>query len=881
PPPPPPPPPNGAFSADEFRVILEDLWRRMDSGDRYGSWQLLRFNGHFFQSAEALPLTREDISVLAAAAESDWRYVEPTIFGTLLTRALDPVERHRLGAEYTPREYVERIVRQTVEVPIRERWAPVKARVVQLRETTGRNAKRDRDEAMALLREFHDWMRSLHFLDPACGSGNFLYVALHLVKLVELEVLREIDAITGNRELGLEEVHPRQFHGIEVKHWAREIAELTLWIGYHQFWMEHHKGVNVPEPVLQDTKTLERRDAVLAWDEIVEVPDKSRPDPTPRIKHAVTGKLVPDPAARLPYYEYRGTEQPAWPEAHFIFGNPPYMGQARMREGFGDGYVDALRRTYPAVPDTADYVMYWWYRAARAIAAGTAQRAGLITTNTITQAQNRVIVDQASKAGVNVIWAVADHPWIDEQGSADVRVALTVFAKDCGNATLVEVDRNANVVEEISVRRLNTDLSSHADITSASGAKLLSNAGLSTRGFALHGAGFILTQEEVSRLWSDVRNQSVIKPYLNARDLNSRPRNVFVIDFAGLPEEEARSFPPVFDIVRVRVKPERDANNDLSRRAFWWRFGRSNEQLRTSVAKLSRYIVTGETAKHRFFVLLDAAVAPDNMLVCIASEEGFHLGVLSSRIHVEWALAAGGRLGVGNDPRYNKTLCFDPFPFPDPSKPLRERIGLVAEALDRHRKDALARDERVTMTGMYNVLEKLRSRDALTPKERDIHTIAACGVLKDLHDDLDLLVAEAYGWPWPMERDEILERLVALHDERVEEEKRGIVRWLRPDYQVPRFAKRAGAEAPELEMPAEAAPAPTEAARRPWPAGAVEQLGALKSLVDARPHTPDEATAAFAGARVDLVRRHLDTLALVGEVRVDAASRYAAVAEPL
>jgi hypothetical protein len=340
---------------DEFSAAMLELWRAMDEGRRFGLKKLLRFNGHFFRDAEALPLTRDDLAVLLDAAEKDWTLVEPTIFGTLLTRALDPRERHRLGAEYTPREYVERVVRQAVEVPIRERWAPVKARVLQLGETTGRSAKRDRDEALRLLREFHEWMRGLRFLDPACGSGNFLYVTLHLVKLIELEVLHEIAAITGNRELGLDEVQPDQFHGIEIKPWAREIAELTLWIGYHQFWMEHHKGVNPPEPVLKDTGTLEQRDAVLAWDEIVEVPEKSRLDPTPRITHPVTGKLVPDPAARLPYYEYRGARQAEWPQADFIVANPPYMGSTRQREEFGDGYVSALRKSYPEVPITADY----------------------------------------------------------------------------------------------------------------------------------------------------------------------------------------------------------------------------------------------------------------------------------------------------------------------------------------------------------------------------------------------------------------------------------------------------------------------------------------------------------------------------------------------
>jgi hypothetical protein len=231
---------------------------------------------------------------------------------------------------------------------------------------------------------------------------------------------------------------------------------------------------------------------------------------------------------------------------------------------------------------------------------------------------------------------------------------------------------------------------------------------------------------------------------------------------------------------------------------------------------------------------------------------------------------------------YVKSACFDPFPFPDSPKHLRERIGLVAEALDQHRKDAIARDERVTMTGMYNVVEKLRSGEKLTDKERAVHEIAACHSLLDLHDELDRLVAEAYGWPWPMEREEVLERLVALHDERVEEEKRGIVRWLRPEYQVPRFGSGAQAAAePALDLPEEPAAAAAPEEKRPWPAGAVEQIGAAKACVAAAPATPAEVADTFAGAPVQLVARHLETLAMVGEVRLLPDGRYEAVTEPL
>src|ERR1041385_8992813 len=268
---------------DQLPAALEDLWRVMDRGGRFGGRSIPRFNGHFFRDAKSILLTRKDCDVLTMAALRNWEYVEPSIFGTLLVRALDPVERHRLGAEFTPREYVERLVRPTVEEPIRERWTAVQAEALQLRET-GR--EKDRKEALQRVADFHRWLCGLQFLDPACGSGNFLYVTLHLVKRIELEIRQLENDLrkAGDTDLRLFEVHPRQFHGIEIKLWAREIAELTLWIGYHQFWREH-EHVQFHPPILEDTGTIECRDAVLAWDEIRHDPSRDRPDPTPRIRH--------------------------------------------------------------------------------------------------------------------------------------------------------------------------------------------------------------------------------------------------------------------------------------------------------------------------------------------------------------------------------------------------------------------------------------------------------------------------------------------------------------------------------------------------------------------------------------------------------------------
>ncbi len=867
-----------AGDPDRFARTLEALWQAMDTGGMFGYESLLRFNGHFFQSAESLPLTRDEIALLLEASKADWSEVEPTIFGTLLTRALDPVERHRLGAEYTPRAFIERIVRPTVEEPVRARWTAVQAEVVQL---TATGKAKDNTTAEQRVRGFLDWMQGLRVLDPACGSGNFLYVTMHILKEIEHEAVRELEVLTGHPELRMQEIGPQNFLGIEVKPWAREIAELTLWIGFHQFWKRHH-AVQPPEPVLQDTGTLELRDAVLEWDELRHDPDRDRQDPTPRVVHPVTRELVPDPMAKLRFMQHVNARAAEWPQADFIVGNPPYLGQYRQREALGDGYVEALRAAYPEVPDTADLVMYWVHHALDAVAAGRTIRAGLITTQSVTQAQNRQIVERAGQRGVRAVWAIADHFWNDASDDARVRVAMTVFELAPARATLVKVDAAANVTAVLHVPRLNADLSATADVATTAQRALRSNEGVAHRGFKLHGRGFVLTQSEATALLcADERHGEIVRPYRTGMDLTRRPRLVSLVDFGMLSEDEARTYPVLYDLLRDRVLPERRANNRAVYATYWWRFGEPRPDFRAAVKGLSRYMATVYTAKHAFFLFLDPEIAPDDGLVCIASDDAFVLGVLSSSIHSSWARAAGSIFGIDGTPRYNKGPCFDAFPFPDPDPAARARIADVAERIDAHRKAALARGASVGMTVMYNVVDKLRDGVVLSKAEQEVHRVSACGVLRDMHDELDTLVAEAYGWSWPEPPALIIERLVALHDTRAEEESRGLVRWLRPDYQRPRFGSTINAHA-ELDMSDSAAgastSAPSVASTVPWPGDAIGQITVLRGMAAVTPVSVDDAMQRLSGARRDIVHRHLETLALLGEVRTTTDGRYAIAA---
>jgi len=389
----------------------------------------------------------------------------------------------------------------------------------------------------------------------------------------------------------------------------------------------------------------------------------------------------------------------------------------------------------------------------------------------------------------------------------------------------------------------------------------------------LFGAGFIVTPEEAQKLGLG-RIEGLerhIRPYRNGRDIAQSPRSAMVTDLFGLALEEVKSrFPEVYQWLLERVKPERDQNNRASYRDNWWIFGEPRKVMRRAMAGISRYIATVETAKHRVFVFLDKEILPDNMLVTIASADAFHLGVLSSRIHVVWALAAGGRLGVGNDPRYNKTRCFEPFPFPACDEAQTALIRTCAEALDVHRKRQQALHPGLGLTDMYNVLEKLRSGDTLTPKERIIHDEGLAAVLKQLHDDLDDAVFAAYGWPATLTDQDILARLTALNRERVQEEKEGVIRWLRPEFQNP-YGTATAVQA-EMTLIREDTPL---SAKAPLPKDHTGQLQAVRTALAAfkGPVAPNELAQCFLKARTTKVTTLLEDLVKLGLARKDG-ERY-------
>jgi hypothetical protein len=786
---------------DQAGAFLHDWWKVMDEGGKWGWKRVLRFNGGLFKDTTVPPLSQRQITLLRLAAEKDWKEVEPAIFGTLLESALDEDERHRMGAHYTPRAYIQRLVDATFGHTLRERWTAIEAEVAKLLEPGhGPDAVPEAVlEAKAKLRAFHEELAGLRFLDPACGSGNFLYVAFDTLKRLEGEVLQRLEDLGEGFsafDLSHERISPAQFKGIELNPWAAGIAELVLWIAHLQWFRRRHPAGDPPEPVLQNYGSIEERDAVLASDGEAATGDSRWDGKT--FKADARGRQVPDEQARAFTTRLLNPRPAPWPVADYIIGNPPFLGNASMLGELGVGYTEALRAAYPEVPDTVDFVLYWWHRAALEVRAGRARRFGLITTNSLRQVRQRGVIAHhlnAAEQPLKLLWAVPDHPWHGE--GAAVRIAMTVGGLD-GSPVLAQVVAEAKapdpehaaeglVLEERAVARIHEDLSGGARVAEA--VALKANDGICSPGMKLHGNGFIITPAQ----WAEWKRPAVVHPYRNGRDLTDHPREVMVIDLFGMTEAQVRkAHPTIYQHLLQTVKPERDQNNRTVYRDNWWIFGEPRANLRPALTGLPRYIATPETTKHRAFQFLDGTIVADNTIIVVASADAFHLGVLNSRIHAAWALTAGAMLGVGNTPRYSKSRCFEPFPFPIGTKVQAAQIRDLAEELDQHRKRAEVAGVGIII--QYNLLERLRGGEALTEKEKELDAKGLVSLLLELHRKLDAAVAQAYGWPVELADAGILERLVALNRERAAEEAKGHIRWLRSEYQAPAPEPDASAE---------------------------------------------------------------------------------------
>ena len=864
---------------------LSALWAAMDKGEFSPALgvPLKKFNGYLFKERTAIPLDAEELEVLIKAGEHVWTEVEPAIFGTLLERALNPKERAKLGAHYTPRAYVERLIGPTIMEPLRADWDGVRGAAATLID------EGKADEAKAHVEAFHARLAQTKVLDPACGTGNFLYVAMARMKELEGEVLDLLVELGDDQyvaELTGHTITPENFLGIEINPRAAAIAQLVLWIGYLQWHFRvNGAGRAPPEPILRDVRTIENRDALIDYDDkVLELDETGQPvtrwDGETMKPHAVTGKPVPDEDARTEVWRYVKPRAAKWPKADFIVGNPPFIGNKRMRERLSESYTEAVRKTFPNIGESVDFVMYWWAVAAAKVSLGQTRRLGFITTNSITQTFNRSVIEAAK---CRLVFAIPDHPWVDGADGADVRIAMTC-ASQSGQTLHQEVVSEGLIPEGFGERwvilkstigqHINADLSSGSDVASSS--KLKSNDGLSHQGVTLVGKGFRLEEPDIRSLdLSAAIEARVVRPYIIGRDLTGTRESRLVIDAFGRSESQMRNeFPELYQLLLHRVKPERDQNNRASYREKWWIYAEPRQDMRKAAVGLGRYVATCRTAKHRLFSFESITTLADAKVIFIGLEDAYFLGVLSSRLHLTWAARTGAWLGVGNDSNYNHSDCFGKFPFPaDVPEPLKDKIRTEAEALDALRKRVLYSHEDLTLTKLYNVLEALRQGRALTEAERDIHDRGLVTLIRQHHDAIDALVAEAYGWPANLSDEEILTRLVALNKARAAEEAKGLIRWLRPEFQAPDY------KAPvtqTLDLGEAAVVLPDNVLT--WPGSLPEQVSAVQSILSSAgsPLAPQDVARAFKGKRAATVRPVLDALAGIGMARRLVDGRYAA-----
>ena len=739
-----------ADNPQAFTDGLTEVFRRMSDREAsrfFGNDRIEWFNGGLFDDDSALEFTRAELRTVAEASTLDWSQVEPAILGTLFERGLDPGKRGQLGAHYTDREKILMVVEPVVMTPLNREFEVMQERVdgsIKGREpsplTRGGQRRRQlpkwEQNAEAEWRGFLERLRAVRVLDPACGSGNFLYVTLRLLKDLEQEAIRwgaERLRITGE----FPRVDPHNVLGIEINPYARELAGVAIWIGHIQWMLDH--GYGFPrDPVLQPLDNIELRDAILAYDK--------------------DGNPVPA----------------TWPEAEFIVGNPPFLGWNLMRPSLGDDYVDVLSFVWhDAVPGGADLVCYWHELARRQIASGECRRAGLLATNSIRGGANRVVVDRVKESG-DIFMAWSDEPWVVE-GAA---VRVSIIAQDDGT----DVGR---VLNGLPVANVNTDLTGDLDLTAAGPLHEMQRLAFTgvVKGGSFDIAGEFAREMLVEPTNVNGRtNEDIVFPWHNGSDLTGRPRDMFLIDFHGHSEQEAAEYQHPFNHILKEVRPIRSKNRRKWRRERWWLHNEPVPGMRTALAALSRFVATPTLSKHRVFVWMSPPVLPDHQLVVIARDDDCAFGVLHSRAHELWSLRMGTSLE--DRPRYTSTTTFETFPFPwplnTPDEALtpeqcahRDAIGEAARELDAKRRLWLNPPEwvREEPDVILSLPPRLLPVDEHAEKQLRKRTLTNLynerpTWLANLHEALDAAVFAAYGWPPDIGDDGMLERLLALNLER-------------------------------------------------------------------------------------------------------------------
>ena len=729
---------------EEFAAMARALFGAMATGGLVGFEAVAWFNGGLFDDDAALPLAKSEIETTLEAAALDWSEIDPSILGTLFERGLDPDKRSQLGAHYTDRDKIMRIVEPVVVRPWLAEWEAEKTEIAgRLERANAAKSQaartQQRGQAERRLRAFLERLREFTVLDPACGSGNFLYLALHALKDLEHRV--QLEAETMGLQRAFPAVGPANVRGIEINAYAAELARVSVWIGEIQ-WMRRNGFNESRDPILKPLETIECRDAILT-------PEGGEPE---------------------------------WPAADVVIGNPPFLGGKLLNTHLGEDYVSRIFNVYAGrVPAEADLVCYWFVKAGEHVDALRAKRVGLVSTNSIRGGANRRAL-QTAVEGCPIFEAWSDEPWVID--GAAVRVSLVCFTRP-EDGSVPERRLDGEVVDVV-----------HADLTARRGdagvdltgvERLYRNMGVAFMGDT-KGGPFDVPGEQ-AREWlrepenpNGRPNSDVLGPWMNGMDVTRRPSDKWIVDFGwNMVREEAALYEAPFQHAKEHVYPMRQRNRRESYREHWWRHVESRQGMWRALDGLSRYIATPTVAKHRLFVWLDARICPDHQLIVIARDDDVTFGVLHSRFHEAWSLRLGTWLGKGNDPRYTPTTTFETFPFPEGLSPdvptskyaddpqataiaeaarrlvsLRDRwlnppewVEWVDEPVSGYPRRPVPRNEeaekalrRRTLTNLYNARPQW---------------------LADAHAALDAAVAAAYGWPAGISDEDALRELLALN----------------------------------------------------------------------------------------------------------------------
>ena len=727
---------------EDFSAFASELFGVMANGGRIGYERVDWFNGGLFDDDNSLPLEKSEIETVLAASKLDWSDIDASILGTLFERGLDPGKRAQLGMHYTDRDKIMLIVEPVVIRPLLGDWNATKAEISAELEraedaTSPATRTERRKEAERLYRAFLDRLRSFTVLDPACGSGNFLYLALQALK--DLEHLAQIEAELLGFEPVFPEVGPANVKGIEINPYAAALARVSVWIGEIQ-WMRRNGSLVARDPILEPLDTIECCDAI----------------------------LTPD-----------GTE-PEWPEADVVIGNPPFLGEKRQLARLGTYYMSRVRKTYAGrVPASADLVCYWFEKAGRHIASGKATRAGLVATNSIRGGANRRAL-QAATENRRIFEAWSDEPWVID--GAAVRVSLVCFSR-ADDQSVSGARLGGEPVDEIHADLTARRGSSGVDLTNVR--RLPENAGVAFMGDT-KGGSFDVAGDQ-AREWLRLpenpngrTNADVLKPWVNGMDLTRRPSGKWIVDFGWTMSAGAAAlYEAPFRWVQERVYPMRQQNRREAYRANWWRHVEPRPGMWRALDGLSRYIATARVAKHRLFVWCDARICPDAQLIVIARDDDTTFGILHSRFHEIWSLRLGTSLE--DRPRYTPSTTFETFPFPPgltPDVPATDYAAdprAVAIALEARRLVEL-RDRWLNPPEWVEWVDEPVPGYPKRPVPRDEDTAKALKKrtltnlynarpqwLADAHEALDAAVAAAYGWSADISDGEVLRELLAMN----------------------------------------------------------------------------------------------------------------------